>query len=263
LPQYYSTIQTGDINGDGRAELLARNASVMEAWRFDGTGWTQLPTGPGWNDAVGWNLPQYYSTIQTGDINGDGSAELLGRDALGLVTYQFNRFQTNAWDLLPGPGIQFVIGELPGTAGKSTSAPAAIAHNDGSLDLVVRGYDQALWHTHYNGTTWGKWNNNGGLLLSSPAATSRASGELDVFAVGVDNRIYQNNWDGTTWNGWSLVNCGGSFPEIERVIPPPKSLPQQWRRAAAASSICFAVARIIPCFGAIPMTALTGVRGKI
>ena len=126
----------------------------------------------------------------------------------------------------------------------------------------MRGYDQALWHTHDDGATWDEWNNDaGGLLLSSPAVVS-TSGRLDVFAVGVDNRIYQNNWDGRTWNGWSQVDRGGSFLRLSVLFHHQKSLPRQWRRSAAANSICFAAARIIRCCGAIPMTASTGVRGK-
>lgn len=69
------------------------------------------------------------------------------------------------------------IGEIPSTNGRPSSDPAAAA-NDDNIDLVVRGYDQTLWHIHYNGTTstWGTWNNDsGGLMLSGPAIASRDS----------------------------------------------------------------------------------------
>jgi hypothetical protein len=105
LIQYYSTIQTADINGDGRDELLARNALSIEVHGFDPStnSWYQLPDGPAWSDAGGWNLPRYYSTIQTADINGDGRDELLGRSAAGMLAYGFNP-ATNAWEALPnGP----------------------------------------------------------------------------------------------------------------------------------------------------------------
>jgi hypothetical protein len=102
-PQYYRTIQTGDINGDGRAELLARGASGIEAWRYDdATGWTQLPAGPAWSDASGWDGFQYYRTIQTGDINGDGRAELLARGASGIEAWRYD--DATGWTQLPaGP----------------------------------------------------------------------------------------------------------------------------------------------------------------
>jgi hypothetical protein len=91
-PQYYSTIQTGDIDGDGRDELLARSSAAVEAWEFDPSSntWSQLPNGPGWSDATGWDQPQYYSTIQTGDIDGDGQNELLARSSAAVEAWGFD-----------------------------------------------------------------------------------------------------------------------------------------------------------------------------
>jgi hypothetical protein len=102
LQQYYGTIQTGDINGDGRDELLARNPHYLEAWRFDDvTGWTQLPNGPAWGDGVGWLYPQYYGTIQTGDISGDGGAELLGMDSSKVQAWRYH--DLTGWKYIHGP----------------------------------------------------------------------------------------------------------------------------------------------------------------
>lgn len=100
-PEYYSTIQTGDVDGDGRAELLARSASGIEAWKFDGSGWQQLPTGPSWSDAGGWNAPEYYSTIQTSDIDADGRDELLARNASYIEAWKFDG--TDWQQLIHGP----------------------------------------------------------------------------------------------------------------------------------------------------------------
>src|SRR5262249_59801812 len=81
-PQYYQTIQTADIDGDGQAELLARDASGIEVWKFvpgqnyppDGT-WIQISRGPVWSDQPingvrrGCNQPQYYTTIHSAHID--------------------------------------------------------------------------------------------------------------------------------------------------------------------------------------------------
>jgi hypothetical protein len=37
---------------------------------------------PPWSDAAGWNQAPYYSTVQLGDVNGDGKLELLGSGAM-------------------------------------------------------------------------------------------------------------------------------------------------------------------------------------
>jgi hypothetical protein len=67
-PQYYQTIQTADINGDQRQELLARSSTVILLWGYNaiqGTPtygqWVPLLDGPAWSDANGWNQP---STIR-------------------------------------------------------------------------------------------------------------------------------------------------------------------------------------------------------
>ncbi|MDO5519327.1 MAG: FG-GAP-like repeat-containing protein [bacterium] len=88
-PQYYSTIQCADIDGDGKDELLVRNADSILAYKYMRFGWSQLINGPALSDEKGWGNPMYYSTIQYADIDGDGAAELLARDAFGIVAYKY------------------------------------------------------------------------------------------------------------------------------------------------------------------------------
>ena len=54
----------------GSYTVLARSAGSIEAWEYETGAWKQLPNGPGWSDAAGWNAPEYYSTIQTADLEG-------------------------------------------------------------------------------------------------------------------------------------------------------------------------------------------------
>jgi hypothetical protein len=107
--QYYETIQCADIDGDGQAELLARDASGIEVWKFvpgqhyppDGQ-WIPMSRGPAWSDAAGWNWVERYSTIQTAMVNlpdPDASRPrhvLLGRGPLGLQTWYYN-LNTKTW----------------------------------------------------------------------------------------------------------------------------------------------------------------------
>jgi hypothetical protein len=73
-PQYYGTIQLADIDGDGRAELIGRGPSGILVNRFDtaSDAWIAKNPGPPLSDTADWDQPQYYSTIQFADIDGDG-----------------------------------------------------------------------------------------------------------------------------------------------------------------------------------------------
>ena len=87
------------------------------------------------------------------------------------------------------------------------SSPAVCAQNANSLDLFVRGTDNALWHKYWTGTTWTTSASLGGNLTSSPAATSRAPGYMDVFVRGTDNALWWKTTtnNGTNWSGWKPV----------------------------------------------------------
>jgi RHS repeat-associated protein len=86
-PTNYSTMQTPDINGDGRADLCARANGGIHCYRSTGTGWTNFSAiqgSPALSDAANWNQPQYNSTIRFPDLNGDGRADLCARASEGL-----------------------------------------------------------------------------------------------------------------------------------------------------------------------------------
>ena len=54
-------------------------------------------------------------------------------------------------------------------------APAVTAQNANSVDLFVKGTDNALWYKHWDGTKWSNSTSLGGVLTSDPAATSSAT----------------------------------------------------------------------------------------
>jgi hypothetical protein len=100
-PEYYSTIQSADIDGDGQAEILGRAVDGLKAWRYDKfqDQWIALPVLPYFTDEKTWIHPKYYSTIQCADIDGDGQAEVLGRGADGIEVYKYDKVQ-NQWKQL-------------------------------------------------------------------------------------------------------------------------------------------------------------------
>jgi hypothetical protein len=147
-PTYYETIQCADLDSDGQAEIIARGYGGIFAWRYDNDPssptyqqWPQLANGPGWGDPGGWNLPQYYTTIQCADIDGDGRAELLGRDGDGIQVWKYDG-TANAWSEMPrGPGLS--------DAGGWNQPPyyetiqCADLDSDGQAEIIARGYGGA------------------------------------------------------------------------------------------------------------------------
>jgi hypothetical protein len=180
-PQYYHTIQCADIDGDGRAELLARAAVGMLAWKFTTAGaWTQLlPNGPEWSDAVGWNQPQYYETIQCASIN--GIVMLLGR----APDKDPNGAGMQAWAYAPPPFTQWTSFGIaaPWTDAAGWNQPqyhrtiqCADVDNDGWAEVIGRAPDNdphgpgiQIWHyePQNSNTSWS-------LLPAGPPLTDAA-----------------------------------------------------------------------------------------
>lgn len=72
----------GDVTGDGRADLLARDRSGV-LWLYRGTGNASAPFAPRTRIGGGWNA--YNLTTAGTDVTGDGRADLLARDASGTL----------------------------------------------------------------------------------------------------------------------------------------------------------------------------------
>jgi hypothetical protein len=145
------------------------------------------------------NMGAYpHNDIAAIDLNNDGQTE-----------------QITAW-IGESNRIFMSIGEMPGSLGRTTTKPATVVHDDGSMDLLVRGYDEALWHRHYDGSNWGEWNNAaGGLLFSAPSIASQRDGQFDVFTIGADNLVYRRHWDGGTWSdNWHTIDATDDWPPL-------------------------------------------------
>ena len=75
-PQYYATIRMLDLNGDRKADVCARDSGGITCLLSDGSNFGTSFRGPGLTDASGWADYDNYSTMHTGDIDGDGKDDI-------------------------------------------------------------------------------------------------------------------------------------------------------------------------------------------
>jgi hypothetical protein len=131
-PQFYnlsngpSSIVTGDLNGDGKADLAVVNAQGVSVFFNDGSGGLLAPVSFATGTAPAW--------VALGDLNGDGKADLAVA----------NQGASNGSELVGGDvavllnmgGGTFVAANYP--AGASPEAVAmADLNGDGKADLAV------------------------------------------------------------------------------------------------------------------------------
>jgi hypothetical protein len=114
----------------------------------------------------------------------------------GTVMRSFTMVFSNVWTSL---------------GGTLTSGPDAASWATNRLDVFLRGSNNGLWQTTWNGSSWGAQQSLGGGLTSDPGASSWGTNRIDVFARGQDNALWHIWWNGAAWSGWySLGGVLGS-----------------------------------------------------
>jgi hypothetical protein len=122
-PGEWGSIRTADINRDGRDEVLALDGTALQAWSYDPTAnaWTKLQPSTSLALTGDWLVkPEYFSTIRTGDVDGDGRDDVIARGPYGIRTWFYNRRGTGGWERylpagyepFPTPGQQAAFAEL-------------------------------------------------------------------------------------------------------------------------------------------------------
>lgn len=208
-PQYGTTIQLGDINGDGKADLCGRSGAGLRCVLSTGSsfysasGWAPVWTTD-FSDAAAWNTPGYYSSIRLVDVDGDGRADACGRSIIGVVC-----------GLSTGAGFQPA---LPYTPGDFTDA-AGWNREDWAGSLTFADLDQD-GHPEVCGRC------DNGVYCTLPvrhpvrgngAALGAASydrNDLEVFLRGASNELWRLAWNGDRWfvRGGSLGGTLASDP---------------------------------------------------
>jgi hypothetical protein len=100
-PGQWGSIRTGNIDGVGGHEVLALDGTALQAWSWVPAqgGWTQLRPSTPLALTGDWLVkPEYFSTIRTGDVDGDGRDDVIARGPFGIRTWFYNRRGTGGWE---------------------------------------------------------------------------------------------------------------------------------------------------------------------
>ncbi len=140
--QAFDRVLAGDVNGDGKADLVATKPDGT-MWLYHGSGSLTYPFSSGVQiGASGW---QGYDRIAVGDIDGDGKADLVGTrpdgtmwlfHGDGSLTYPFStavQIGASGWQGYD----RFALGDI---------------NADGKADLVATRSDGSMWLFHGSGS---------------------------------------------------------------------------------------------------------------
>ncbi|MFE0516983.1 FG-GAP-like repeat-containing protein, partial [Streptomyces sp. NPDC058964] len=137
--QYDLLTSPGDISGDGRADLIARNASTGAVYLFKGTSTGKLSDRVKLYD----NWKGYKKIVGTGDLDGDGIGDLLAQDTSNNL-YRYNG---------TGKGTLTARTKVFGNWGASYNAVVGVGdiNRDGKADLVARDTSGNLYRNYGDG----------------------------------------------------------------------------------------------------------------
>ncbi|MFD4374103.1 FG-GAP-like repeat-containing protein [Streptomyces sp. NPDC058486] len=123
---------SGDVNGDGFADLVARQASTGDLYFYAGAATHTLKA----RVRIGTNWKLYKKLVGAGDLNGDGRGDLLGVDSAGVLW----RYYGTA-----SGGVTARVRVGGGWGAYSALVGVGDLSGDGRADLLARDTAGKLW----------------------------------------------------------------------------------------------------------------------
>jgi len=210
VSSYMSRFAFGDIDGDGRIDLLQRYSTTFSAYTWNGSGWES-------NDALKTGLSSsggQYEGLFLYDFGSDGVMDLVWAPDL-------NTLNSSSWN-----GTQWVHNATlqPPDPGTRLAPFIYDLDNDGTPDMLLSGTGSGIqWGYTWNGTAWNSNNTvRGGLgALDSDEYCQMAFFEAndgDNYPEAVidcySKQFYGYEWNGSQWVVNSSLVSGLAVPQV-------------------------------------------------
>jgi hypothetical protein len=190
-------ILIGDINGDGRAELVGRDKTIgmWYSLRFTGSDYISTPL-------VNWGTSAQYFNVQLADVNGDGKMQIIGRSSLGYWLATTATPQGGYYNQTLGfwnPTISWqnvMVGDLDG---------------DGRTDIVGRDPASGCWYwLHFDGSQYrvnqiAQWDPTLN-YTDVQIGDVNGDGRSDIIGRGSDGTWWATMYDGSSFSNQKLAS---------------------------------------------------------
>ncbi len=176
----YKIAGIGDLNGDGKADIIWRNGSIVGVWYMNEDGTHR------WKRMV--NKPSSYKVAGIGDFNGDGIDDVLWRNGSCVAVWYMNEDGTHRWKRMVNKPSSYKV------------AGIGDFNNDSKEDILWRnGSCVAIWYMHEDGTH--KWKR----FVNKPSSYKVVQ-IGDFNGDGIDDILWRNG-NGTYF--WYMHEDGG------------------------------------------------------
>ena len=106
---------------------------------------------------------------------------------MGIWALGMDSGRTELWQEL---AIKFTAATPWSSLGGTLNSGPGVSSWGANADVFMRGSDNGLWHSSWNGSVLGSWAPLGGVLSADPGAVSWGPNRIDVFVRGSDNQMW-------------------------------------------------------------------------
>lgn len=182
-----------DIDGDTDCDVVVKS---NEGGQYDVCWWENDGSGQGWEKHVVAEDMEGLRGIDAGDVNGDGSVDILG------VGFSFS-LNAGWWENVNGSGLEWEFHEINTGLINARSIKAVDFQSDGKMDVLIGAYyydGGVYWFCNEDGlgTDWERYEidvDDCEDLVSIWADDVDLDGDQDVFSTGgTESDLYWVRW---------------------------------------------------------------------